>query len=67
MVAARTCKEKVFHLTKKKRLCFCADPVAVDMAYSLGCSGLKAYPDFIEKLPKAKGSSGRWRRVIKSL
>ena len=52
MASARSCKNSVFGKLK----CSCADAVAVDMTYNLGCSGIKGFPNFIKQM-----KAGDWK------
>ena len=55
MASARSCKNQVFG----KLSCACADAVAVDMSYNLGCSGIKGFPNFIRQM-----KAGNWNGAV---
>ena len=46
MASSRSCKQSIYG----KLSCACADAVAVDLTYNLGCSGMKGFPNFISQM-----------------
>ena len=58
MASSRSCKRSIYGTLS----CACADAVAVDLTYNLGCAGMKGFPNFIAQM-----KAGQWDSAANNL